>query len=177
MYPRTTWSRFIEAACSSTPAESGDDPCSRHSFEPGHFTASAFVVSPDLGSMLLILHSKLDLWLQPGGHIDPEDADVTAASRREVVEETGVSSLEPLPEFPALLDLDIHPIPANPRKGEPAHEHFDVRVALRATTWEFEAGSDAQAARWVPLAQVDEIATDESVRRALRKLRAAVGGN
>jgi 8-oxo-dGTP pyrophosphatase MutT (NUDIX family) len=152
------------------------DPFSRQSFEPGHFTASAFVVSPDLKSMLMILHSKLGLWLQPGGHIDPEDADVTAAARREVVEETGVSSLEPLDAFPNLLDLDIHPIPANPRKGEPPHEHFDVRVALRATTWEFEAGSDAQAARWVPLAEVDEIGTDESVRRALRKLRAAVEG-
>ncbi len=152
------------------------DPFSRHTVDPGHFTASAFVVSPDLRSMLLILHSKLDLWLQPGGHIDPDDADVTAAARREVVEETGVSKLEPLAAFPALLDLDIHPIPPNPGKGEPAHEHFDVRVALQATTWEFEAGSDAQAARWVRLADVNDIATDESVRRALRKLRAAVGG-
>ncbi len=147
------------------------DAFSRHLFDPGHFTASAFLVSPDLRSMLMILHGKLGLWLQPGGHIDPEDDDVIAAARREVEEETGVRGIEPLAAFPALLDLDIHPIPPNPRKGEPAHEHFDVRIALRATTWEFEAGSDAQAARWVPLHEVGAIGTDESVRRALRTLR------
>lgn len=150
------------------------DPCSRHHLEPGHFTASAFVVSPDLRSLLLILHGKLALWLQPGGHIDPSDADVLAAARREVAEETGIQDTQPLAAFPRLLDLDIHPIPANPRKAEAAHEHFDVRVALHAQTWEFAAGSDALAARWVPLADVDAIATDESVRRALRTLRSAL---
>ena len=81
---------------------------------------------------------------------------------------------EPDEALGALLDLDIHPIPPNPKKGEPAHEHFDVRVALRAGSWEFAAGSDAQDARWVALGEVDDIATDESVRRALRKLRAAL---
>lgn len=155
-------------------AETTAAPFSRAQFAPGHFTASAFVVSPDLGALLMILHSKLGLWLQPGGHIDPEDTNVIAAARREVEEETGAHGLEPLAAFPALLDLDIHPIPPNPRKGEPGHEHFDVRVALRATTWDFEAGSDAQAARWVPLAEVGRIGTDESVRRALRTLRAAL---
>lgn len=150
------------------------DPFSRHHFAPGHFTASAFVVSPDLRSMLLILHGKLGLWLQPGGHIDAEDGDVIAAARREVAEETGLSQVEPLDAFPRLLDLDIHPIPPNPKKGEPAHEHFDVRIALRSSTWDFVAGSDASAARWVPLAEVEQVGTDESVRRALRTLRAAI---
>lgn len=150
------------------------DPFARHHFAPGHFTASAFVVSPDLRSMLLILHSKLGLWLQPGGHVDAADGDVIAAARREVAEETGVVDVRTLNAFPALLDLDIHPIPPNDKKGEPAHEHFDVRVALRAASWEFAAGSDAQDARWVALGEVDDIATDESVRRALRKLRAAL---
>jgi hypothetical protein len=29
-----------------------------------------------------------------------------------------------------LFDIDIHPIPANPKKNEPAHEHFDLRYLL-----------------------------------------------
>ncbi len=39
-------------------------PFSRIQFEPGHFTASAFVLSPDQQNLLMIFHSKLQRWLQ-----------------------------------------------------------------------------------------------------------------
>ena len=120
--------------------------------------------------MLLILHSKLHRWLQPGGHCDPTDADIVSAAVREVQEETGLTHIEVAPGFPDFLDVDIHTIPANPRKGEPEHAHFDVRVLLRAKSIELHAGSDAVDARWVPLDQMGDIETDESVRRAVRKL-------
>ncbi len=149
------------------------DPFARTHFGPGHFTASAFVLSPDARALLLILHSKLGLWLQPGGHIDPDDADVVAAARREVAEETGVLDLAGVPGAP-LLDLDVHGIPPNPRKGEPAHEHFDVRVLFQARSWDFAAGSDAQAARWVSLPDVVDAGTDESVLRAVRRIATLV---
>lgn len=146
-----------------------DQPCSRHTFEPGHFTASSFVLSPEGDAILLILHSKLNLWLQPGGHIDDADADVLAAALREAEEETGMVGLEPLP---GLLDVDIHPIPPNPRKNEPAHEHFDVRFLFQAASRDFAAASDALAGRWVRLEDVVDAGTDESVERAVRKLQA-----
>src|SRR5690606_25147466 len=73
-------------------------PFSRHQFEPGHFTASAFVLSPDRQSLLLIHHRKLGLWLQPGGHLEPADPNVRAAARREVAEEVGLEDLDPLVE-------------------------------------------------------------------------------
>jgi len=146
------------------------DPFSRAHFAPGHYTASTFILSPDGGALLLIFHGKLHRWLQPGGHIDPEDADVLAAALREVAEETGVSDAEPDPSLGTLLDVDVHTIPANPRKGEPAHEHFDVRVLLRARSLDFTAGSDAKDARWVPLAEVNAVDSDESVMRAVQKL-------
>src|SRR4051794_26954283 len=69
------------------------DAFGRGQFEPGHFTASAFVLSPDSSSLLLILHGKLQRWLQPGGHVDAEDVDILAAARREVEEEVGLSGL------------------------------------------------------------------------------------
>jgi len=154
-----------------------DDPFARDRFDPGHFTASAFVLSPDEADLLLILHAKFGLWLQPGGHIDPEDPDVVAAARREVAEETGLGpgDVDPIASLGTLLDLDIHRIPPNPRKGEPAHEHFDVRVLLRARTPVLRAGSDARDARWVPVGRVQDAGTDDSVRRAVRKLLARRG--
>ncbi len=151
------------------------DVFSRHHFTPGHFTASAFVLSPDASALLLILHGTLKLWLQPGGHVDPEDEDVFGAARREVMEETGVSDLRRVALGSPLLDLDVHPIPPNAKKSEPAHEHFDVRILLQSTTWEIAAGSDAQDARWVPLREVEDAGTDDSVLRAVRRVISQLG--
>ena len=70
--------------------ENHGDPFSRSRFDPGHFTVSALVLPPDGSSLLMIFHTKLGRWLQPGGHVEPSDADLQAAARREVVEETGL---------------------------------------------------------------------------------------
>ena len=150
-----------------------EDPFSRASFEPGHFTASAFVLSPCGGRLLLILHSKLDLWLQPGGHIDETDSSLVDAARREAQEETGLRGLRTVPSGAGLFDVDIHPIPANRKKAEPAHEHFDLRFLFVSESSELRAGSDALAARWVPLDEVTDAGTDDSVLRALRKIAQA----
>ena len=52
---------------------------------PDHLTASAIVVDPDRGLVLLGLHAKAKLWLQMGGHIDAEDGGIAAAALRESV--------------------------------------------------------------------------------------------
>ncbi|HEY6077407.1 MAG TPA: NUDIX hydrolase [Polyangiaceae bacterium] len=141
-------------------------PFSRSSFQPGHLTASAFVVSPTGDALLLILHKKLGLWLQPGGHVEPDDASLEAAARREVLEETGIALGRHAPA--EIFDVDIHSIPA--RKDEPEHEHFDVRFCFRAETLELEARDEVAGARWVELATLERLTGDESVLRAARKL-------
>ncbi len=69
----------------------------------------------------------------------------------------------------ALFDLDVHPIPARPH--EPAHEHFDVRLLFVAPDPAATAGSDALEVRWAPLAELRGDDVDESIARALEKLR------
>lgn len=145
-------------------------PTSRRQFEPGHLTASAFVLSPEGDALLLILHKKLQIWVQPGGHIEPADQSLEAAARREVSEEVGVPLLEQ-GSTPSIFDLDIHAIP--PRKDEPSHEHFDVRFCFRATTRDFVASDEVTQAAWVKLSEIERLTSDLSVLRAARKLSPA----
>ena len=46
------------------------DPWSRAQL-PMHFTASALVVHPPTGRVLLRWHARQERWLQVGGHADP----------------------------------------------------------------------------------------------------------
>ena len=142
-------------------------PASRDQFFPGHLTASGFVLSPDRDSLLLVHHRRLERWLQPGGHIDPEDASPAAAAVREVGEEAGVDDLEVL--VAGLFTLDHHPIPA--RGDEPPHRHYDLGYAFVTGSWELEPSAEVHAVRWVPLDEVAEVGVDRAVHAAVAKLR------
>lgn len=123
-----------------------------------HATASAAILDPAGGSLLLIHHKKLDLWLQPGGHIDSTDADWLAAAAREAREETGLRSIRLHPwhaERPFPIHLDPHRFPENLSKHEPEHWHFDARflfVADPAESIRLQA-SEVAGSRWMPIAE------------------------
>ncbi len=139
----------------------------RTMFEPGHFTASGFVGSPDGESMLLIHHAKLDRWLQPGGHFEPIDDTIEAAARREVEEETGVGDLLHL-GF-SLVRIDAHPIPA--RDPEPGHTHFDLGVGFRAGSFRIGPIDEVLEARWVRFDDLTNYDADNAVLGAALRLR------
>jgi 8-oxo-dGTP pyrophosphatase MutT (NUDIX family) len=150
------------------------EACDRSHFVPGHFTASAFVLSPERRDLVLIHHKKLGIWVQPGGHVEGSDIDLQSAARREVLEEVGLGELEPFAASEcALFDLDIHRIPA--RKTEPVHEHFDVRFAFVAPARSLVASAEVADLRWLPISEVERFATDQSVLRAVGKLRLRLG--
>ncbi|MEP7051069.1 MAG: NUDIX hydrolase [Pseudomonadota bacterium] len=149
------------------------EACERSHFTPGHFTASAFVLSPDKRDVILIHHKKLGIWVQPGGHVEATDLDLLSAARREAAEEVGLGDLDLVSTASSLFDVDIHLIPA--RKTEPAHEHFDVRFAFVARTRDFARTEEVADVRWVPLPEVAQITSDISVLRAVRKLQALLG--
>jgi len=143
-----------------------DSPFDRTLLAPGHFTASGFVVSPLLDSVLLVHHRRLDRWLQPGGHVDPDDRSVEAAARREIEEETGIGSLASLG---GLLDIDVHPIP--PRRDEPGHRHFDLRFAYTTDETVLTKTDEVRDVRWVAFDRIASVGGDESVQRGVAKLR------
>ncbi len=159
----------VRALVAQTPA-----PASREQEEPGHLTASGFLLSPDLTRVALIHHLHLGRWLQPGGHVEAGDAHLLGAAAREVREETGVGGVSWLALPQRVLDVDVHEIPARPSRGEGAHRHFDVRFAFVGWDEDLAAGEEVGGARWVSLDAVDATISDESVCRAVRRLRAGV---
>lgn len=133
----------------------------RNEFDPGHFTASGFVSSPDTRSLLLIHHGRLGRWLQPGGHIEVEDGSVEEAARREVAEETGIGDLDRIGD--GIIRIDAHPIPARP--DEPAHVHIDLGIGFIARTFHIGPLAEVLDAAWVPFADLAAFDTDDAVRR------------
>src|SRR5205823_4120680 len=89
----------------------------------------------------------------------PEDATLLDAALREVAEETGIGRQDIAPMGPEPIHIDIHPIPANPRKGEPAHRHIDFRFVFHTTSGSGPLQlEEVIAAAWLPLNQVrDEV--------------------
>lgn len=147
--------------------------CARHglhafSRDPhigGHVTGSAFVLSPDGGSVLLTHHAKLDRWLQLGGHCDGV-ADVRFVALKEAYEESGLARLRLLRD--EVFDIDIHRIPA--LGAEPAHLHYDVRFLMQAEAGALVASSESRALAWVPLDRLESRTSAPSVLRLRARL-------
>ncbi|MFS1298203.1 NUDIX hydrolase [Streptosporangium longisporum] len=108
--------------------DDGADLTSRGEFR-GHVTAGAILADPD-GRILHIHHLALDKWLLPGGHVEASDDTLLDAALRELAEETGMPAAAVTPAGDRPVHVDIHPIPANPAKGEPNHRHIDFRFLL-----------------------------------------------
>jgi 8-oxo-dGTP pyrophosphatase MutT (NUDIX family) len=126
-----------------------------------HFTASALVVDASRSRTCLVLHRKLGLWLQPGGHVEPADASMGLAALREVREENG---LETRLAHEGPVHLDIHRIPD--RADMPAHLHLDVRFLATANGDELTLSDESTDVRWWPLGQAVR-AGDDSLARLI----------
>ena len=118
-----------------------------------HFTATGFLVEDD--RTLLHWHRRLQQWMPPGGHIEP-DEDPVQAVLREVLEETGLAA-EVLPTGHGALDFPYPeqvPPPYTilvediPGPGEP-HKHIDFIYFCRPLDGAAPAAVDDPTLRWV----------------------------
>lgn len=140
-------------------------PFSRLQFQPGHITCTALVLHPDARRVLLIHHHRLRRWLLPGGHVEDGDETLSAAARREAVEETAVRIA---PGSHALLaGMDVHGIPAH--KGEPFHLHHDLIFRLNAESGEIARTEEAPEVAWCGIDEVGRYALPASIVSAFRR--------
>lgn len=95
------------------------------------WTVATFVIHQ--GKVLLLWHEKLQMWLPPGGHVEPNELPDEAAVR-EVLEETGVAvtltSPPGMPPIPGPRQL-ARPEAIQLEQIGPNHEHIDLVYLAR----------------------------------------------
>jgi 8-oxo-dGTP pyrophosphatase MutT (NUDIX family) len=135
-----------------------------------HFTASALIVHPPSGRVLLRWHARQEAWLQVGGHADAGESDALAIALREGREETGLSDLVPWPDR-ELLHVVIVPVKANAK--EPVHEHVDLRFVLATERPEdVRPENPAAELRWLSFDEARSLTEEPNLRESLRRVEA-----
>lgn len=149
------------------------------------FTATAYVIDKD--KVLLIYHKKLNKWLPPGGHLDPNELPSDGAVR-EVYEETGYH-IELLPQeniwvnqanarsFHRPYMCLLEEIPERP--GQPAHQHMDFIYLAKLQGGTQNANRDeVEEVRWFSLEDVEELISEndifEETKQTIRTLFASI---
>ena len=135
---------------------------------PLHVTASAVIVHPPTARVLLRWHQRQQAWLQVGGHGDPGETDPLAIVRREAEEETGLADLAPWPdaEIKHVVIVDVPP-----GKGEPAHEHADVRYFMATQAPDaIRPESDHAPLRWLSLAAARDLTSQPNLRETMARI-------
>ena len=154
----------IKLFCELAPALRA--PFDEHS-DTTHVTASAIVVGSP--GVVLHLHKRLNMWLQPGGHIDAGES-VDQAALREAREETGLQLrhlMNELNNLPRFIHLDVHP-------GPRGHTHLDVRYLLVADNETFApAEGESKEVKWFSFDEALQ-ASEDGARGAIRVARQIV---
>ena len=141
------------------------DPFNEHA-DPVHITASAIVVSDAGDKVALHLHKRLQIWLQPGGHIEAGETPADGALR-EAHEEIGVPVRHHV-DGGCFCHVDVHP-------GPKGHTHLDLRYLVRAPEVPPQPGhGESPQAGWFGWEQAREMA-DAGLIGALEVARALVG--
>jgi 8-oxo-dGTP pyrophosphatase MutT (NUDIX family) len=100
------------------------------------------------------------------------DPDLSKVALREASEEGGFRQ-QRLSVLGGLFDIDIHPLPANPKKNEPAHEHFDLRYLLELDdALPLPPNPEGLTLRWMGVDEAASlVAGEHGLLRMLAKLR------
>lgn len=145
------------------------------------FTAAVYILKEE--RVLLIHHKKLDKWLPPGGHLDPNETPPEAA-RREAREETGLE-IEFIKQENVWVDrwnaksferpylCLIEQIPAFGQ--QPAHEHVDfIYVATPCGGQENHNTSEVHDMRWFTVTEIDSLKSDVEIFQETKEVIHAI---
>lgn len=141
-----------------------------------HLTASA-IVTDEFGRVLLVFHKASQLWVFPGGHVEPDET-LSEAAHREVLEETGVNgwftskswglSIPRTIAHPLPIDVREFVAPAKPERpgkpAEPQHHHIDHLFQMAAESSDLKPErTEVEEAGWFYPLTVESLDAREDV--------------
>ncbi|CCC81661.1 mutT/nudix family protein [Thermoproteus tenax Kra 1] len=116
----------------------------------------------------MIYHKKLDVWLYPGGHVEPGETPAEAVVR-EFEEETGLR-VEPVGPRLGITAPDVieEPLPFAimrevVRYPSEVHLHYDLIFLVERT------GGTLREGRWISADDLDVLKTYPNVRELVRR--------
>lgn len=129
-----------------------------------HFCTSVFIYDKETDKFLLLLHKKMQKWVQPGGHIE-KDENPEEASIREVKEETGLD-IRILGERKPTKNDFIVPLALQRNEMDENHIHIDFVYAAeiignKDITQNVEESDDI---RWFTLEEINELDTFSDIK-------------
>ncbi|MBW4597455.1 MAG: NUDIX domain-containing protein [Brasilonema angustatum HA4187-MV1] len=153
----------------------GDSYIHLRSNMEGHITASSIIVDAD--KVLMIHHKTLNKWLCPGGHFDIEDEYLWVTAKREAEEETGIAGEKlrlhqwHIDNDMSPLDIDSHAIPANPKKNQGMHYHFDFKYVFSVVNKEklYLALNEVIDFKWMKIEEINETYSLDYLKSKIKK--------
>lgn len=141
-----------------------------------HFSASAWVVSPDRSMVLMCYHRIYQSWSWLGGHSDG-DPDLLGVAVREVMEESGLRDARPVSD--EIFSLEILTVNGHTKRGEyvSSHLHLNVTYLLEADPRSPLCANkeENEGVRWFPVHEAPEASDEPWMRdRIYRKLNEKV---
>lgn len=144
-----------------------------------HFAVSGFVMNPEETKLLMVFHRKLNVWVIPGGHLEPNEYPHEGALR-EIKEETGIEAkILDSSEIKCKFSAKEAQIPTPylilsefiPTKGDKeAHIHIDLIYLAVADEKEVVKQEDeVEDVKWMTWEEVLESNTFESIKEFARK--------
>ncbi len=120
--------------------------------------------------VLLVLHTKLNKWLFPGGHID-ENETPDQAVVREVKEETGLdfkpSDYGPIDYTSDIIERNAVPFHANVHSvGD--HDHYVSLYMGTVDSEKLEISPESKDARWFTIEEIDRLDTNENIKNVAK---------
>lgn len=147
-----------------------------------HFATSGFIVNSDSTKVLMVYHKKLDTWVIPGGHLEPNEYPADGAVR-EVFEETGIHArLIDTGDSLTVTDTQKETKLINPfvmlgeyipEKGDkPAHTHIDFIFLGTADdkTLLKRQETEVENVKWFNLLEVPSMKTFNSIKQIAQKI-------